>query len=69
MGSTNAPVDESVATTGADAGQCFRYEASSHQFIYNLSTKTGFQASSLYDLRAHFVSAGIGDHVVRIGLR
>jgi uncharacterized delta-60 repeat protein len=67
-GSMSAPVDESVVTTTPDSGTCFKYDAATDQFIFNFGTK-GLTSGQWYLLRIHFVTAGIPDHTVRVGIR
>lgn len=65
------PVDEVIASTTATAGNCFRYDAGAHQFIFNLGTKT-YPAPSLYVVAAQVSGAGgavLATHSLSIGLR
>jgi Fibronectin type III domain/HYR domain/Regulator of chromosome condensation (RCC1) repeat len=68
----NAPaVDEVVATTTATAGNCFRYDSTAHQFIFNLGTK-GLPAPAQYTLSASIVGPDktlLATHRLAIGLR
>lgn len=52
------PVDEAVTSTQPSAGSCFRYDATSDHFIYNLATK-GLAAAALYELKASLLGAAI----------
>ena len=65
------PVDEVVTSVTANTGNCFRYDSTAHQFIYNLGTKT-YPAPSLYLLRAVVVGPGnvvLVTHSLSMGLR
>jgi Fibronectin type III domain len=67
----NAPlVDEVVASTTANTGNCFRYDSGAHQFIFNLGTKG--DSTSLYKLRASIFGPDgtfLAAHSLALGLR
>ena len=72
---TSLPVDESQYSAPVDSGGCFRYDASAHQFIYNLGTKTSLPSyaapGQTWALRV-VVTANtfqVADHAVVVGIR
>jgi hypothetical protein len=66
---TPGSVDEPALSTPADTTGCFRYEATSDQFIYNLSTKA--LSVAVYSLKTTVTSVGsvVGVHEVKLGVR
>ncbi len=66
VGTTSAPVDESLYTDAADSGGCFKWDGS--QFHYNFGTKS-LSAGTVYQLRIRSTSGSVADHLVRIGVR
>jgi hypothetical protein len=66
VGTTSAPVDESLYTDAADSDGCFRWDGS--QFQYNFGTKS-LNAGTIYQLRIRSASGSVADHLLRIGLR
>jgi hypothetical protein len=70
------PVDEVATSTTPNSGTCFRYDASAHQFIFNLATK-GLPSGAKYLLKVSIVGPDIvgpdktlqPTHVLGIGLR
>ncbi len=73
---TAPPVDEVVTSSTPNTGSCFRYDATSHQFIFNLGTK-GLTAAALYELKASVAGTAIVNpyltlqptHTLTIGIR
>jgi hypothetical protein len=68
---TAPPVDEVVTSTTPNAGNCFRYDSTAHQFIFNLGTK-GLTAPAQYALSASIVGPDktlLATHRLAVGLR
>ncbi len=73
---TAGPVDEVVTSTTPNSGTCFRYDATAHQFIFNLGTK-GLPTGTQYVLKVSIVGPAIvgpdgtlrPTHELNIGLR
>jgi hypothetical protein len=57
-GTNQLATDEALFTSAADSGNCFRYDASAHQFIYNLSSKQFTASSSNWTLTAIVMVGG-----------
>jgi hypothetical protein len=70
-GGTALPVDEVVTSTTPNSGNCFRYDSTAHQFIFNLGT-TGLTTGAQYALGASIVGPDntlLATHRLAIGLR
>lgn len=68
---TAPAVDEVVTSTSPNSGNCFRYDSTAHQFIFNLGTK-GLPAPAQYALSASIVGSDrtmLATHPLAIGLR
>jgi hypothetical protein len=73
LGSASAPVNEVMSSSAADNGDLMRYDTSSQQYIFNLSTKRS-QFNAGNDLtagryRLQIVGATIPTAVVEFNLR
>jgi hypothetical protein len=67
LSSTTGPVDETVNSTTANSGNCFRYDPTSHTFIFNLGTKG--LSTGAYKITATVTGNFAATHSVNIGLR
>jgi hypothetical protein len=64
-------VDEVVTSTTPNSGVCFRYDATAHQFLYNLGTK-GLTTGARYVLTASIASPDgtlLATHRLAVGIR
>jgi hypothetical protein len=72
IGVTSQAVDEAATALAANVGSCFRYDATSHQFVFNLGT-AGLTARLVYRVTAIIVDQGgqsaIVDHSVTFATR
>jgi hypothetical protein len=66
----SSPVDETVSSDTANTGTCFRYDSTSNQFIFNMSTKP-YRTNSTYQIGAKIVggAATVSQGSVQVGLR
>jgi hypothetical protein len=67
LSSSSGPVDETVNSTTANSGSCFRYDATSHTFIFNLGTKGLSTGTS--KITATVTGSFAATHSVQVGLR
>jgi hypothetical protein len=69
VSSTVGAPNESTLNDAPTAGSCFRYDASAHQFIYNLSTKPMATGSWTIKATVTMADGSVVSHDVNIGLR
>jgi len=67
IGSGAGPVDETINSTTANTGNCFRYDAASQTFIFNLGTKGLSTGTST--ITATVTGNFAATHSVSLGLR
>ena len=66
LSSSTGPVDEVVNSTTANSGSCFRYDATSHTFMFNLGTKG--LSTGAYKITATVTGSFAATHSVQVGL-
>ena len=67
VGQSAPAVDETVYANAVDSGGCFRYDATAHQFIYNLSSKElNAKSADVFNVK---VRLSLQSHGVAIGLK
>jgi hypothetical protein len=64
-----APVDETINSSTANSGNCFRYDTTSHQFVFNLGTKAKGLSTGTYTITANVTGSYATTHSVNVGLR
>jgi hypothetical protein len=67
LGSGTGSIDETFDSATANSGNCFRYDPTSHQFIYNLGTKP--LSTGTYTITATVTGTFAATHSVSVGLR
>jgi hypothetical protein len=60
-------VDETVNSTTANSGNCFRYDATSHTFIFNLGIKG--LSTGTYKITATVTGDFAATRSINVGLR
>jgi Bacterial Ig-like domain (group 2) len=67
LSSATGAVDETVNSTTANSGNCFRYDSISHSFTFNLGTRG--LSSGTYTITATVTGSFAATHSVNVGLR